>query len=179
MLPVEFYFLNATTTLLWLCQTVPHEVLLILMALGAVCVLVSVLVIVSRIVLSCSVVFKISVFACNFLIRKTVARYFNRGIIQSIALGNLPQASDNTPLRLEFQGRSLTLPQLLSLCPDRWAELEPTHTSSSSMPESVPNSEPSSRPVPDVRQLATSASVLRPLPRRSARVSRARPRIDI
>ena len=178
MLPVEFYFLNATTTLLWLCQTVPHEILLILLALGAVCVLVSIFVIVSRIVLSCSIVFKISIFACNLLIRKTVARYFNRGIIQSIALGNLPSASENIPLRLEYQGRSLTLPQLLALCPDRWAELEPTPTSSS-MPESVPNSEPSPRAVTESRQPATSVPMTRPLPRRSARVSRARPRVDI
>ena len=50
MLPVEFYFLNATTTLLWLCQTVPHEVLLFLLVLGALCVLVSICIVVFRIV---------------------------------------------------------------------------------------------------------------------------------
>ena len=56
MLPVEFYMLNATTVLLWLCQICSHEsVIDVLIALGVLCVLGSVSVIVFRVAFRCSV----------------------------------------------------------------------------------------------------------------------------
>ena len=177
MLPVEFYFLNATTTLLWLCQTFPHEVLLFLLVLGALCVLVSVCVVVFRIVASFSIVFKFALMILNSLLRKYLLQYFTNYSEPFLTLSNLLQARNELPSSLQ-QARSLTLPQLLALYSGPWpsSEILPTD---SSMPDSVPSSditpETNSRP----QQLATASSTSCTPLRRSSRIVRARARINV
>ena len=177
MLPVEFYFLNATTTLLWLCQTVPHEVLLFLLVLGALCVLVSICIVVFRIVASCSIVLRFTLMILNSLLRKYLLQYFTNHSVPFLALSNLLQARNELPASFH-QARSLTLPQLLALYSGPWpsSEILPTD---SSMPESVPSSELTPETNTQPQQLASASSTSRTPLRRSSRIVRARARINV
>ena len=177
MLPVEFYFLNATTTLLWLCQTLPHEVLLFLLALGALCVIVSVCIVVFRIVSSCSVLLKLSLFTINYLLRKSLSKYFNTSVIPSFALRNIIQPV-NEPSRFVYQGQSLTLPQILALHSGPWTNLNMSHTDST-LPDSITSTETSPRITSEPSPLTPLTSTTRVPLRRSSRIIRARARLNV
>ena len=130
MLDWEFYVLNATTTLLWLCQTVDHLVLVGLISLGAVCVLVSLCVLagslvrlsfsISRTVFSTlfdisdpgDVLPPVSSWTSSYVLRPGQGLCDPSDILGGAALARLPPPDD-----------SLSLSQSLALNPDQWPEL--------------------------------------------------------
>ena len=143
MLAWQFYSLNATTLLLWLLQNCSHEVLLLLIVLGAICVLVSSIIIVSRLV---NTTLRIFFTILNIIIRCFI-NYFTSN--QRIALvrnlrqprRNLPTSIGYTNHRMFLSNRNLplgpldnahaalsdgelTLPQSLALHPVQWTALE-------------------------------------------------------
>ena len=131
MLSIEFYLLNATTVLLWLFQTCSHEVLLLLVLLGAVCVLVSLHVSVFSLV---RVVFRL-VLALVKLAYSKLSSYFSPNLRGTIVLSNLPISHDPSLIHPNHEtsigttvsrvsDRGLNLPQTLALHPEHWAALE-------------------------------------------------------
>ena len=180
MLPVEFYMLNATTVVLWLCQICSHEVLLMLITLGVLCVLGSVSVVVFRVVFRCSVFMQCSVRLINRLIVEILPKFIREPRGSIFASGNLPAAlaRSQRPLRLEFDGQRLSLPQALALFPTHWDNFDSAQTTSS-MPESVQSDEPSPRRASaPTRASSPRASNRVPL-RRSTRISRIRLPVDV
>ena len=148
MLESGFYTTNATTMLLWLFQNCNHEVLLGLIALGALCVVVSVLVVVFRtvVVISFLARFLVCIFAVSFI---SIFRYvvWTRGLLRllrpstSQAIAAAPRAANSDPISLALargsslprsisDSQRLSLPQSLALHPNQWSEIE----ASSSMP---------------------------------------------
>lgn len=138
MLIWEFYALNTTTFLLWLFQNCSHDVLTLIFALGAVCLL----------GLSVYTVFSIvytiikAIFFLLSIILKLILSFFypprrSRRTSRSlpadsyllgsdrsannarVARGNVPTTS-----RDYQDDPELTLPQSLALNPDQWSELE-------------------------------------------------------
>ena len=180
MLPVEFYMLNATTVLLWLCQNCSHEMLLMFFILGVLCVLCSASVFVFRVVFKCSVLVQCSMRLINRLIVEHLPKYIRDSSRFSSAPGNLPAllASSQRPLRLEFDGQRLSLPQALALFPSQWDSFDSAHTTSS-MPESVRSDEPSPRHMSPVTRVTASRAGTRVPLRRSSRISRVRLPVDV
>ena len=139
MISYEFYLINATTVLLWLFQNFDHRVLIGLIALGAVCVIVSLCVISYRLV--CALLF-ISDILLYFLLQIIQYIYFSL-VFETIPRPSQPQrpmsnllhtgsnllhrfALDNEPelVRNASQTPQLSLPQALALHPNQWAELD-------------------------------------------------------
>ena len=167
MLDWEFYALNATATLLWLCQSFEHTVLLGLIALGAVCVLVCLCVLASSLVrISFSAVRTtlgaffdilfpgdvlppVSSWTSSYVLRPGQGLCDPSNAIRDAALAHLPPPDDG-----------LSLPQSLALNPDQWPELHAR--SSRQLDDSVP---PQHLPVSRER---------RPALRRPRRQQRAR-----
>ena len=180
MLPVEFYMLNATTVLLWLCQNCSHEVLLMLITLGVLCVLCSASMFVLRAALKCSVFVQCSFRLINHMIVELLPKYIRDTRSSSSASGNLPAllARSQRPLRLELDGQRLSLPQALALFPTQWDNFDSVHTTSS-MPESVRSDEPSPRYTPAVTRVSTPRVGTRVPLRRSSRISRVRLPMDV
>ena len=180
MLPVEFYMLNATTVLLWLCQNCSHEMLLMFFTLGVLCVLCSASVFVFRVAFKCSVFVQCSVRLINRMIVEHLPKYIRDSSRFSSASGNLPAvlASSQRPLRLEFDGQRLSLPQALALFPAQWDNFDSALTTSS-MPESVRSDEPSPRHASNVNRVSTPRVGTRVPLRRSSRISRVRLPVDV
>ena len=184
MLTWEFYSLNATTMLLWLLQNIDHEVLLCLVVLGAVCVLVSALVIACRLA---RIILSIPMFLCIHLLNLFI--YVIKRLILRVEPSQLPETfpSVNTELPIDDEvfrqlslstnpvaarlmgptsRPSLSLPQTLALHSNQWNELEASRSTSQT------------RELPT--RLADStidAEVEGPLLRRSARIRRRRARV--
>ena len=179
MLPPEFYLTNATTVLLWLFQNFDHRLLISLITLGAVCVLVSICVLVSRLVcffllfieIFLSFLFQLSRSVFYVFIRRHIVRPLHRPRLPSYQLqsqSNLLRrlATDNSVelASLDSSARQLNLPQSLALNPGQWAELE----TRSSQPQLADRFD-------SPRLLASSNLVrIRPPLRRSRRLQRAR-----
>ena len=190
MLDWQFYCVNATTMLLWLFQCCDHGVLVGLVALGALCVLVSACVIATRLV---SCVLMISMFFLNFVFINFPSFVLRQAFSQS----NTPGVSEvHTPSRVELPAtseilerlvlgaarpavaslmgaqRALSLPQHLALNSNQWTELEASH-------RPVPHVQEAAlpcRPVAlDVAEASPSPPLQSPV-RRSARIRRARAR---
>ena len=180
MLPVEFYMLNATTVLLWLCQNCSHEMLLMLITFGVLCVLCSVSVFMFRVFFKCSVFMQCSFRLINRMIVELLPKYIRDTRSSSSASGNLPAvlARSQRPLRIEFDGQRLSLPQALALFPTQWDNFDSAHTTSS-MPESVQSDEPSPRHTPAVTRISTPRVSTRVPLRRSTRISRVRLPMDV
>ena len=129
MLPAQFYTLNATTSLLWMFQSCSHEVLLLLIVLGATCLVISTGMLICRII---SVVIRVAIFLFSVLFRLAFARHSFLRQIQPALPSNLLEAGQQlasiannvsaTANRLSLRGYSL--PQALALNPAQWAELE-------------------------------------------------------
>ena len=120
MLSIEFYLLNATTVLLWLFQTFSHEVLLLLLLLGAVCVLVSLHV----------TVFSLVKFMLSLVLE-----------LVWIVLARLPhQLLSNSPLSHLYHPQQLAK-RLPSLQVEQLAEthLSPRHLMASRLPSDRPH----------------------------------------
>ena len=148
MLVWEFYTLNTTATLLWLCERIDHTVLLGLIALGAVCVLVCLCVLASslvsfslsiaRTIISTSLdiilpgenIPPVCSWSSSYVLRPGQGLCDPSNAIRDAALAHLAPA-DN----------SLTLPQSLALNPDQWPELRSRSPSLAS--ELMPPSRPS------------------------------------
>ena len=192
MLDWEFYCVNATTMLLWLFQCCDHGVLVGLVALGALCVLVSACVLASRLV-SCCMIYAF-MFLFNFIfINLPSYSYFDEVFSRT----NTPGVSEvHTPSRIELPAtseilerlvlgaarpavaslmgaqRALSLPQHLALNSNQWTELEASrrpvpHVQEAALP---------CRPVAlDVAEAGPSPPLQSPV-RRSARIRRARAR---
>ena len=165
MLDWEFYVLNATTTLLWLCQTVDHLVLVGLISLGAVCVLVSLCVLVSCVV-------RIFIYE----VRTTLGIAFDLFVLGdytssvssrplSYALAPEPDYFDPSDIlrdaalaRLAPDSARLSLPQSLALHPDQRTELPamslpcPSMDSVSSAEIAPPAPQPESSDSPSQRR---------------------------
>ena len=179
MLPPEFYLTNATTVLLWLFQNFDHRLLISLITLGAVCVLVSICVLVGRMVyffllfieILLSFLFQFSRPLFYMLIQRHIVRPLHRPRLPSFQLqsqSNLLRrlATDNSVelASLDSSARQLNLPQSLALNPGQWAELE----TRSSQPQLADRFD-------SPRLLASSNLVrIRPPLRRSRRLQRAR-----
>ena len=175
MLPVEFYMLNATTVLLWLCQNCSHEVILMLITLGVLCVLGSTSMFVFRVAFRCSILVQCTVRLINRLIVEFLPTYI-RGLRRSaLSSGNLPAtlARSQRPFRLEFDGHRLSLPQALALFPNHWDNFDSAQTTSS-MPESVQSDEPAPRRASATPRVSTPRIGTRVPLRRSTRISRVR-----
>ena len=110
MLPVEFYTLNATTTLLWLCQTCPHEVLLFLIMLGALGVVVCLCMIAYSILVRCSFLLGLVLSLCNLFLRYFLTKFLHISIVDntsSIMTNDVLALRNNIPARLiEFSQSS-------------------------------------------------------------------------
>ena len=195
MLPVEFYTLNATTTLLWLCQTCPHEVLLFLIMLGALGVVICLCMIVYSILVRCSFLLGLVLSLCNLFLRYILTKFLHLSIVDntnSVVTNDVLALRNNIPARLmnsaslparleaavgsltnriDTSGRRLSLPQTLALHPQQWAEIEAARTPTS-LPESVQSNIRSPRitPTPEPRITAASHAPLR----RSNRIPRTR-----
>ena len=128
MLPTEFYLLNATTLLLWIFQICSHEVLLVLILLGAVCVCVFMCMFVFSVV---RFVFRIALDSLDNSFRQILCLSPS----ELSSRGNLPiirEATDSSNVsdRIGDQpisrvlDRGLNLPQTLALHPVHWAALE-------------------------------------------------------
>ena len=148
MLVWEFYTLNTTATLLWLCERIDHTVLLGLIALGAVCVLVCLCVLASNLVsISFSLVRTIistsldivlpgedippvCSWSSSYVLRPRQDLCDPSNAVRDAALAHLAPADG-----------SLTLPQSLALNPDQWPELRSRSPSPSS--ELLPPPHPS------------------------------------
>ena len=150
MLDLEFYMINATSLLLWLFQTCPHEVLLGLIALGALCVVVSVLVLVFKSVVisfylvrfllfclpSWSINLLIGILRCAVWLGRTSGSSSHPlfdSIQSSAPQPSLPNSSasvraalsrEASLLRLPSENHRLSLPQSLALHPNQWSEIE-------------------------------------------------------
>ena len=187
MLDLEFYLVNATSVLLWLFQTCPHEVLLGLIALGALCVLVSVIVFVFRTVV---ISFYLVRFLLFYLPHGSVDLFV--GIVRyalwngrasgslSYPLFDLPQppeppaphnSSHAAPLRsalsrqasllrLPSENHRLSLPQTLALHSNQWSAIEASRSVS---PDSIADG-------PSSLSIDPSSVETRVPPRRSNRV---------
>ena len=123
--------MNATATLLWLCQRIEHTVLLGLIALGAVCVLVCLCVLAcSSIRFSVRIVrtsFSTIIDVCfpgdvlppecswspSYVLRPRQGLCDPSDIFRDAALAHLTPSDDS----------NLSLPQSLALNPDQWPEL--------------------------------------------------------
>ena len=180
MLPVEFYMLNATTVLLWLCQICSHEVLLLLITLGVLCVLGSVSMFVFRVVFRCSVLVQCSFRLINRMIVELLPKFIRDPRSLPSVSGNVPAllARSQRPLRLELDGQRLSLPQALALFPSQWDNFDSAHTTSS-MPESVQSDASSPHHTPAVTRVTTPRARSRVPLRRSSRISRVRLPLDI
>ena len=183
MLPSAFYTFNATTQLLWLFQTVSHEILLLLIILGATCLCCAICIIVFRVVkVSLGTSLAIASIAAKYMLY----RYFSRRLTQSL---DEPHAIDspvdrNTLLDnvvnralenidISLQPRGLSLPQVLALHPERWSQIESNHTvSSTSTAGQVATPAPTAESSCSV--VSPETVVLRPTLRRSRRIPRAR-----
>lgn len=184
MLESGFYLTNATTMLLWLFQNCNHEVLLGLITLGALCVVVSVLVVVFRTVVMVMYLarFFVCVSAVCFI---SIFRYavWTRGLPHflrpsaSPAIAAAPRAANSDPISLALvrgpslprsisDSQRLSLPQSLALHPNQWSEIE----ASSPMPiASIADS--SRAPAPSI---ADTPRVEAPRPLRRSNRLRAR-----
>ena len=140
MLPAQFYTLNATTSLLWMFQTCSHEVLLLLIVLGATCLVVSTGMLISRII---SVAFRVAIALVSIILRLAFSRQpFLRQFLPVLPsnvleagqhLASIANNVSATANRLPLRG--ISLPQALALNPAHWSELE---ANSSSAPTPVP-----------------------------------------
>ena len=175
MLSWEFYALNTTTFLLWLFQNCPHEVLTLIFALGAVCLLELSICTVFRVVYA----FIRVIFFLFDIVPQLVLSFFkpprrSRHTSRSLtADSNLPVADRATSSVLAARGNvptvsldrphpphvdsELTLPQSLALYPEQWSEIEVSRARANSSEFAQP-----------------PAASTRPLLRRSRRGQRAR-----
>ena len=179
--------LNATTTLLWLCQTCSHEGLLLLIVLGALVVVVSSAMLISSILVRFRLVCRLGYYIL-YIIYNIIFTYFFRSvarrgysvirdfntdgdgdIVRANPLISYAPRSLGLGRNLDRSSRRLSLPQSLALHPQQWAEIESSPTSSY-MPDSLPPSASSSRSNSRSRIVASSASPLR----RSSRTPRPR-----
>ena len=158
MLTWEFYALNTTTFLLWLFQNCPHEVLTLIFALGAVCLLGLSICTVFRVVYT---FIRVIFFLFN-IVPKLVLSFFKpprrtRHTSRSLtADSNLPTVSLDRPHPPHVDSE-LTLPQSLALYPEQWSEIEVSRARANSSEFAQPPAAPT-----------------RPLLRRSRRGQRAR-----
>ena len=142
MLNWEFYTINTTTLLLWLFENCNHEVLVIIFALGAVCVLGLGLSLASRIICTTyTVVSTVLDIVCRafsyflpslhlFLDEGSLLQTESNLLASGNELSNLLTVRSNLPrpdrdtLSPSSPDRSLTLPQSLALNPAQWSILE-------------------------------------------------------
>ena len=161
--------LTATTLLLWLFQTCSHEILLTLILLGAVCVCVSVYMLVFRVV---NVMFSIAIVIINFILRKLVyslSQLHLRSsspsyplLIRDLTSNSTNTQSDNSIL---FPRSIFNLPQALANHLDQWIALEGQNRLRLTDVEQSAN----------VQSSSSSSQELRAIPlRRSRRLRRAR-----
>ena len=170
MLGWEFYTFNATTVLLWLFQNFDHELLIVLFALGVLCVFAGLWLLALRLVTSTT---KVLLFLPNVLIKKILLNLFRPHPLspllvssdlfdsESNLLDRLSLASDGALASRDSPDGRLSLPRSLALHPLQWSELE-------ARPAPVPPLDPA--------QLAPSPSSetrdASRLPRRSRRAPR-------
>ena len=180
MLPAEFYLLNTTTQLLWLFQTCSHEVLLVLILLGALFILVSFCIstfsllktsfrVVLRIVrLVLRIVFK-------FRDSSDSRTEFSRDLLQysDNLLQHIISDSSSNPNPTPPLSNRLSLPQYLALHPSQWAAIE---AAIQSVSDNTPQS--ASDPSFDFNtQAATNSSASLPLSPQPLRRSTRRRRV--
>ena len=181
MLDWEFYVLNATSVLLWLCQTIDHGMLIGMIALGALSLVVSLVVSAVRLVrvlvslAKTLLAYFLSIFnssedttsqsprfrSSSYQLRSpqvpTLAPVDRFESMRDAALARLPSCDDR-----------LSLPQSLALNPDQWSECDAPHCPTSIAP-SVISSEVHPLAPADTRARRDS----RPSVRRSRRQLRA------
>ena len=150
MLDWEFYALNATTTLLWLCQTLDHGMLVGMIALGALSLVISLVFSAVRLVkilasLARSIIaFVLSIFtspeditsqspslrSLSYQLRSPQAP-----ILASV--DRFESARDAAFARLPSIDDRLSLPQSLALNPDQWSECDAPHGPTSIVPSMI------------------------------------------
>ena len=178
MLPAEFYLLNATTLLLWLFQTCPHEVLLLVILLGVLFTVVSICIFTFSIV---KYSFSIALALVSIALRRCIFRSIAHSTTFS-SMGNPPitsntlidrilsdHSSDTSPSTT--QRRGLSLPRYLALHPTQWSAVE------AAIHPPLPAPEPSAPPSPRdtlVQHASSAPSVPSPPLRRSTRRRRVR-----
>ena len=183
MLPSAFYTFNATTQLLWLFQTVSHEILLLLIMLGVICLCSTICIVVFRVVkVSLDIAIAIARVSAKYMLYRYITRRLPQSLDEPNAIDNpvdrntllgnvVNRALENIDISL--QPRGLSLPQVLALHPERWSQIEANHAvSSTSTAGQVATPAPtadSSCPV-----VSPETVILRPALRRSRRVPRAR-----
>ena len=170
MLGWEFYTFNATTVLLWLFQNFDHELLIVLFALGVLCVFAGLWLLALRLVTSTT---KVLLFLPNVFIKKILLNLFRPHPLspllvsselfdsESNLLDRLSLASDGALASRDSPDGRLSLPRSLALHPLQWSELE-------ARPAPVPPLDPAQlAPSPSSETRDSSR-----LPRRSRRTPR-------
>ena len=187
MLPSAFYTFNATTQLLWLFQTVSHEILLLLIILGVVCLCSTTCIVVFRVVkVSVDLAIAIARVSAKYMLFRYVARRLPQSLDEPNAIDNpidrntildnvVNRALENIDISL--QPRGLSLPQVLALHPERWSQIESNHAVNNAV-SSTSTAGQVATPAPTAESSCSVVSpetlVLRPTLRRSRRVPRAR-----
>lgn len=190
MLDWQFYCVNSTTMLLWLFQRIDHGALIVLLALGAFCVLVSVCVLASSLV-SCTLSISLHFLRFIFIYLPTLCIQwaFQRGNVPSVrsihepSRIELPATSEileqlvlgaARPAVASLMGaqRALSLPQNLALNNNQWTELEASRSAPQGLEATLP-----CRPIALDAASANPPVVASPPVRRSARIRRARVRV--
>ena len=187
MLPSAFYTFNATTQLLWLFQTVSHEILLLLIILGVVCLCSTICIVVFRVVkVSVDIAIAIARVSAKYMLFRYVARRLPQSLDEPNAIDNpidrntildnvVNRALENIDISL--QPRGLSLPQVLALHPERWSQIESNHAVNNAV-SSTSTAGQVATPAPTAESSCSVVSpetvVLRPTLRRSRRVPRAR-----
>ena len=160
MLSFDFYMVNATTVLWWFLQNCSHEALLATLALGGVCMLTCVVLLVHKFVY---VLYSILVYVFVFMLSVIIEiplrpRHRSSSDENSVLVRSSNLLSDRSDSAVGIvSDRELNLPQHLAIHPLQWTEIEAIRAH-------APSSE----------SAQSTAVPVRPLLRRSRRTSRAR-----
>ena len=137
MLPIEFYFFNATTALIWLYQNCSHEALILLIGLGALGLVVVVGITAYRLA---SEVIDLFVLILNVLCNHSIRMYTIQrrpratSHLRSISgnvLDNLRSSETHeSNLGLTNSSGRIGVPSALALHPLQWDAVDPRHSPS-------------------------------------------------
>ena len=167
MIPWEFFAFNATTALLWLFQTCNHEILLILITLGVLCIIIALVKIAISVV---SLIISSASYVLASLGQGLLILLLPPFILESsldpehVALDRDTASSVSESAALPLHESSLTLPQSLALNPYQWP-LRPSPPLPTELPQIATSSSSAIRPPYE-----------RPATRLSTRRSRRSPR---
>ena len=181
MLPTEFYLLNATTLLLWIFQTCTHEVLVLLIALGAI---VSILLFCIVVIKLIKLLQRIGIILIGIILRRLFCNYlrlpqqpppgYNLQALRDAILRGISIDRRLNSITDQLTNRQLSLPQFLALNPSQWSAIEASVSAETAPQTPITNNAITDIPSQPASNTNIHSNITLPTLRRSRRTRRSR-----